>query len=189
MSARPFGPKSSFCCSALSTVPTCVRNLHSADDYVSVHLTGRIHKPRSSDTLQENTQHIPRVNPVMRERQKCRLLKCTVISVADADALSIVTCAYQLIRKNRPMAKNSRKATCGTSVGAPLMLRAKRAPSDRMQPINAKFKSSTVGFCAQKHTSLQAFWFAVFDDKLHERMWTYDHKRFPSVLSNDSYNI
>ncbi len=62
--------------------------------------------------------------------------------------------AYQLMRKNRPMAKNRRKATCGTSAGAPLMLRANRAPSEKMQPINAKSNSSTVGFCAQKHASL-----------------------------------
>lgn len=53
------------------------------------------------------------------------------------------------MRKKRTVAKKSRKATCGTSAGAPLMLRASRDPSDRMQPISAKFSSSTVGFCVQ----------------------------------------
>lgn len=57
--------------------------------------------------------------------------------------------SHQLMRKKRPTARKSRKATWGTSAGAPLMLRASKDPRDRMQPMSARFSRSTVGFCTE----------------------------------------
>lgn len=52
-----------------------------------------------------------------------------------------------MMSNDSPMARNSRKPTCGTRPGVPLMQRTKRASRDRMQPNRAAFKARTVGFC------------------------------------------
>ena len=51
------------------------------------------------------------------------------------------------MRNNSPTARKSRKPTCGTRAGAPLMHRTKRASRDRMQPKRAAFNAKMVGFC------------------------------------------
>ena len=58
------------------------------------------------------------------------------------------THAHQLIKKSSPIARNSRNATCGTRLGAPLIERVSSARRDRMQPNSAAFSASMVGFCA-----------------------------------------
>ena len=57
------------------------------------------------------------------------------------------TYTHQLMRTSSPTARNSRKATCGTRLGAPVMESVRSARRERMQPRSAAFSASTVGFC------------------------------------------
>ena len=56
--------------------------------------------------------------------------------------------SHQLIRKRSPTARNSRKATCGTRLGAPVIERVSRARREKMQPRSAAFSARIVGFCS-----------------------------------------